>query len=32
MCNQAVKAYLKVGDVKSAIDTCVYLNQVSFIL
>jgi len=27
MCNQAVKAYLKTGDVKSAIDTCVYLNQ-----
>ncbi|KAJ3110872.1 WD repeat-containing protein 35 [Phlyctochytrium bullatum] len=27
LCDQAVTAYLKVGDVKAAIDTCVYLNK-----
>jgi WD repeat-containing protein 35 len=27
MCDQAVLAYVKSGDVKSAIDTCVMLNQ-----
>ncbi|KAJ3217132.1 WD repeat-containing protein 35 [Dinochytrium kinnereticum] len=27
LCDQAVTAYLKTGDIKSAIDTCVYLNK-----
>ena len=28
MCDQAVSAYLKLGQVKEAIDSCVELNQV----
>lgn len=27
MCTEAVTAYLKCNDIKSAVDSCVYLNQ-----
>ena len=29
LCDQAASAYIKAGDVKAAVETCIYLNQVS---
>lgn len=32
ICEDAVTAYLKGGDVQSAVECCVHLNQVNFII